>query len=167
MTKWQVNFKMAEAKLSYEQFLEAVDAENRAYMQELHDYMLSNGCKVTFEEKKTSLLGSYKYAKKSAINVLQKKQGLVVRIYGENIGEYLDFLNTLPQEMVQAIEGAGKCKRLADNTCNPKCIGYDFTIGSEHFQKCRYNCFEFLVTEESGPYIRAFVENEIKARTAA
>jgi len=159
---------MAQEKINFEQFLEAVDADNRAFAQELHDYMLNNGCKATFEVKATGLLGSYKHTKtkKTVINVLYKKRGLLVRIYGENIGQYPNFLNTLPEEMVQEIDSAGICKRLVNNGCSPKCIGYDFTIGDAHFQKCRYNCFEFLVTEESSPYIRTFVENEIEQRTA-
>jgi len=155
-------------KIDFEQFLAATeDTETAAYAQDLHDYMLKNGCKPTFEEKKTGLLGSYKFNKKSVINVLLKKKGLVVRIYGENIGTYSDFLNRLTEEMVQSVKGAGICKRLVSNTCSPKCAGYDFTIDGEHFQKCRYNCFEFLVTKQSGSCIRTFVENEMTARMEA
>ena len=160
---------MAQEKLSYEQFKAAVDPGNQAYLQDLHNYLLDNGCKATFEEKKTGLLGSYKHTKtkKSVINVLQKKQGLLVRIYGENTGKYADFLNTLPDEMVQSIDGSGDCKRLVHNTCSPKCTGYDVTIKGERYQKCRYNAFEFLVTGESGPIIKSFVEHEVNERTAA
>ena len=160
---------MTQAKLSFDDFIKGLNADDLAFVHDLHGYMLNNGCKSTFEEKKTGLLGSYKHtkSKKSDLNLLLKKHGLLVRIYGENIGEYSDFLNTLPREMVQSIEGAGICKRLVSNGCSPKCLGYDFTIGSAHFQKCRYNCFEFPVNKESSPYIRTFVENETKARAAA
>jgi len=160
---------MAEAKLSFDDFVKALNASDVAFVQDLHNYMLNNGCKVGyFEEKKTGLLGSYKHTKtkKSIVNLLLKNHGVLVRIYGENIDGYRAFLNTLPEEMVKSIDGAKICKRLVNNGCSPKCSGYDFTIGSEHFQKCRYNCFEFLVTEESAPYIKAFVEYEIEGRTA-
>jgi len=159
---------MAQEKLSFEQFLESVDANNHIFVQDLHNYMLDNGCKATFEEKKTSLLASYKHTKtkKSVINVLIKKHGVLVRIYGENTSKYPDFLNTLPDEMVQAIGSAGDCKRLTHGTCSPKCNGYDVTIRGERFQKCRYNAFEFLVTNESIPFIKAFIENELKERSA-
>ena len=158
---------MAQEKISYEHFLISTDEDHHAFVQDLHEFMLENGCKATFEAKKTGLLGSYKHTKtkRSVINLLLKKHGLLVRIYGENIGEYPDFLNTLPQEMVKSIEKAGACGRLVNNTCSPKCMGYDFTIGGEHFQKCRYNCFEFLVTEGSSSYIKTFVENEMRKRT--
>ena len=158
---------MAEEKFGFENFIQALNASDLTFVKNLHEYMLNNGCKATFEEKKTGLLGSYKHtkSKKSVINLLLKQQGLLVRIYGENISGYHDFLNSLPEEMVQSIDGAAICKRLVHNTCSPKCAGYDFTIGNNHFQKCRYNCFEFLVTNKSKKYIKTFVENETKART--
>jgi len=160
---------MAQTKLSFDDFIQRLNVDDLGFVTDLHEYMLNNGCKATFEEKKTSLLGSYKHTKtkKSVINVLLKKQGLLVRIYGENIAEYRDFLNTLPTEMVQSIENAGACARLVSGGCSPKCSGYDFTINDQHFQKCRYNCFEFLVNGECNPYIRTFVENELNARNSA
>jgi len=160
---------MSAEKISYEQFLEPVELNRRDFVQNLHNYMLDNGCKATFESKKTGLLGSYKHTKtkKSVINLLLKKHGLLVRIYGENIGNYPDFLNTLPKEMVQEIDTAGICRRIAHGTCSPKCSGYDFVIKDNHFQKCRYSCFEFLVTDTSSAFISAFIENELKERAAA
>jgi len=157
---------MAQDKITFEQFIEAVDAENKPFVQDLHNYLLENGCKVMFEEKKSGYLASYKYGKppKAVLNFVFRKIGMLTRIYGERINGYPDFLNTLPKEMVESIEKAGICKRLVHNTCSPKCTGYDFMIGDAHFQKCRYNCFEFLMTGESNPYIKAFVEHELKER---
>jgi hypothetical protein len=158
---------MAQEKISFTQFLEAVDANNQPFVEDLHDYLLDNGCKVTFEEKKSGFLASYKIGKpqRAIMNFVFRRKGILTRIYGEGISGYPDLLNALPEEMVKSIEKAGICKRLVHDTCSPKCIGYDFTIGNEHFQKCRYSCFEFLLTDESNPYIRAFVEHEIKERT--
>lgn len=160
---------MAQEKISFEQFLEAVDAGNKAFVEDLHNYLLEKSCKVTFEEKKSGYLASYKYGKppKAILNFIFRKNGMLTRIYGERISGYPDFLNTLPKEMVASIESAGVCKRLVHNTCSPKCTGYDFIIGNEHFQKCRYNCFEFLMTKESNPYIKSFVEHELKERITA
>ena len=160
---------MAQTKISFEQFLEATPENNKAFVQALHTYLLDNACKVTFEEKKSGLLASYKVGKpqRALLNLIFRKNGMLTRIYGERISAYPDFLNTLPAEMIKSIESAGICKRLVDNTCNPKCVGYDFTIGNERFQKCRYNCFEFLMTGESNPYIKSFVEHELKERMTA
>ena len=157
---------MDKAKVGFEQFIGAVDADNKPFVEKMHAYMLENGCKVTFEEKKSGYVASYKHGKppKAAMNFLFKKQGMLTRIYGEHISTYPDFLNNLPSEMVMSIEKAGTCKRITQGTCNPKCIGYDFKIGESHFQKCRYNCFEFLMTSESNPFIKEFVEREIKGR---
>ena len=153
-------------KITFQQFIETVDPDNKPFVQNLHDYLLENGCKVAFEEKKNGFLASYKYGKpiKTVLNFVFRKHGMLTRIYGEHIGNYPDFLNTLPDEMIQHIQGAGLCKRLVDNTCSPKCTGYDFIIGDQHFQKCRYNCFEFLMTDVSRPYIKTFVEHELKER---
>lgn len=153
-------------KINFDQFLETVDAQHQTFVLNLHNYLLENACKVTFEEKKNGFLASYKYGKppKSVLNFLFRKNGMLVRIYGENIIGYADFLDTLPAEMEQSIDNSGECKRLVHNTCSPKCTGYDFTIRSKYFQKCRYCCFEFLVTNENNPYIKSFIENELKER---
>ena len=161
---------MAQEKISFEQFFEAVEADNKPFVQDLHTYLIDNGCKVAFEEKKNGLfLVSYKFGKpqRVIINFVFRKKGMLTRIYGERIAGYPDFLNTLPAEMVNSIEGAGVCKRLVHNTCSPKCTGYDFMIGGKHYQKCRYNCFEFLMTDASKPYIKSFIEHELKARMTA
>jgi len=160
---------MAEEKLSFEQFLKAINEDYQAFIQDLHKYLINNGCKPTFEAKKSGPFASYKHAKskKSIVNFLTRKNGMFVRIYGENVGKYPGFMNELPEEMVQSIKSAGICKRLAFDTCSPKCTGYDFTIENERYQKCRYGGFEFLITGESSPYIKLFVENEARERDAA
>ena len=157
---------MAQAKISFEQFIQAVDEGNKSFVEDLHAYLLENGCKVTFEEKKNGFLASYKLGKppRALMNFLFRKQGMLTRIYGEHISSYSDFLNSLPRAMVASVEKAGTCKRITQGTCSPKCIGYDFMIGESHFQKCRYSCFEFLMTNESNPFIKEFVEREIKER---
>jgi len=159
---------MAEEKLDFAQFLEAVDAENVAFIQDLHSYLMDNGCKISVEAKKSGMFASYKHSKskKSIVNLLFRKKGLLVRIYGEHADKYLDFLDTLPEGMVASISGAAVCKRLVQNTCSPKCTGYDVTIGGARFQKCRYGGFEFLVTDEYNPYIKSFVEHEVGERSA-
>ena len=154
---------MAQEKISFEQFVNVVDIGNKPFVQDLHDYLLDNGCKATFVEKKSGYLASYKYGKppKAVVNFLFRKAGMLTRIYGEGIGNYPDFLNTLPCAMVESVKDASICKRLMLNECSPNCNGYDFMIGNKHYQKCRYNCFEFLITCESKSYIRSFVEHEI------
>ena len=154
----------AKEKLSLEQYLEACGAGCADFVQELHDLIVSRKGKAEFVVQKTSLLGSFKHKQKSVFNTLLKEFGLVVRIYGENIADYPEFLDFLPVEMVDAISESGDCKWLTQGKCSPKCGGYDFNIAGAHFQKCRYNCFEFLATDTSKPYIKAFVEHELTRR---
>jgi len=157
---------MAKEKVTFEQFITSVSTEQQSYVQDLHGYLLENGCKVTFEEKKSGYLASYKFGKpiRAVANFVFRKQGMIVRIYGEHVNKYEGFLETLPENMIKTIVDAGECKRLVNNTCSPKCSGYDFMLGGNHLQKCRYGCFELLVTDENKSFIRAFVENELKER---
>ena len=156
---------MAE-KITFEQFFQAVDPENHIFVHELHSYLLDKGCKVAFEAKKSGHLASYKYGKpvKTVLNFVFRKNGMLTRIYGEHIAAYSGFLDTLPEEMLQHLHSAGDCKRITQNTCSPKCRGYEFTIGDSLFQKCRYNCFEFLMTDISRPFIRSFIAHELAER---
>ena len=151
--------------MNYQDFTMALNSEQLAFVEDLNNFLMQHKCKSAFEEKKTGLLGSYKYGKppKALINLLLKKQGLLVRIYDENLDNYRDFLSSIPNSMVAEIDTANDCKRLTKNECSPKCSGYDFTI-DKHYQKCRYSCFEFLVTAETSTQIRAFVEKELLAR---
>lgn len=160
---------MATEKITFEQFLGTVEQEYQPFVQGLHGYLLENGCKVTFEEKKNGYLASYKHGKKkrALANFVFRKARMLVRIYGEYISGYPDFLDALPGGMVQGIAASGDCKRLVAGGCSPKCTGYDFTISGQRYQKCRYNCFEFLVTGESGRDIKTFIEHELRERAAA
>ena len=159
---------MAKEKITFEQFFETVSPENKPFVQEMHDYLLATGCKVAFELKKNGYLASYKYGKppRATLNFIFRPHGMLTRIYGEKVGGYPDFLDTLPAAMVESIGKSGDCAQLISGGCSPKCNGYDFTVKDEHFQKCRYSCFEFLMTEESKPYIKSFIENELQARMA-
>jgi len=160
---------MPAEKLVYEDFIQSVAPSQKDFVQELHNYLLENGCKPTFEEKKNGPFASYKHTKlkKSIANFITRKQGVLVRLYADNTDKYPDFLNNMPHAMVQSLESAGDCSRLTKNGCSPKCSGYDFTINELRFQKCRYNCFEFVVTEESTGYVKDFIENELNERITA
>ncbi len=48
--------------------------------------------------------------------------------------------------------------------CNPKCImGYTFALDGEQYQKCRYMAFQPTLSEENNPYIKQFLEKELRA----
>ena len=39
---------MTQDKITFEQFIEAVDTDNKSFVEDLHKYLLDNGCKVAF-----------------------------------------------------------------------------------------------------------------------
>jgi len=158
---------MAQPSLSLEQFLAEVAPADRAFVKQIHRNLEKRSCSAAFKQQKTSLLASYKdrVTKRALVNVLLKKDGLFVRVYGDNASSYEGFLNTLPASMIHTIERAHDCKNLLGGGCSPSCRGYDLTIGTTRLQKCRYSGFLFLVTSESKPFLAALIEHEIDART--
>ncbi|MDR2956950.1 MAG: hypothetical protein LBU61_02050 [Coriobacteriales bacterium] len=161
---------MAKAKVNYDEFMSAVAPEHQGFADNLHNSMLEQGCSAKIELKPSGYFISYTHiqTKKKTVNLLFRKKGMITRIYGENIGHYQTFMDSLPPEMVEAIEKAPVCKRLINpDDCWSKCtMGYDFTIRSEHFQRCKYHCFEFVASLDSNPYVLEFVKNEVLARNA-
>ncbi len=146
-------------------FLNEVKPEYRQAVQEINDYLIANECKPKIELAKSGYLVSYKNAKtkKVLLNFVFRKSGLITRIYGDNVNKYIDFVETLPASMQKEIDKAPVCKRLVNpESCNTKCsMGYSFSVNGKDHKKCKYNSFMFLVSDESIPFIKTFVENEI------
>jgi len=157
---------MPSEKIVFEQLLEAVEAEQQGFIEKLHNYLLEQGCKASYELKKNGPLASYKYGKppRTLLNFIFRSGKILIRIYGENVNKYEDSLGDFPDEMVASIRTSGDCRRMVHNTCSTKCNGYDFMIKGERFQKCRYNCFELLVSGENNPYIKQFIAQELDER---
>jgi len=138
------------------------------FVLQTHSYLLENGCVMKMSIAKNGYLVSYSDINKRVIaNFVFRKRGLVIRIYGDNVNLYNDFLETLPDEMKKAIDKAPVCKRLIDITkCNSRCrMGYEFTLNGAIHKKCQYNCFMFAVDFESIPFISDFLKNELTARS--
>ncbi len=159
---------MATETIQFEDFLLTVAPPYQVFVSELHEFLLMNDCKVRMGQKSSGYFVSYTHtpSKRVLLNFVFRKKGLVTRIYGDYVNAYLPLLDGFPDAMRKEIEKAPVCKRLTDpQACNPKCaMGYDFTLRGRRFQKCQYNCFMFLVNEESGPYIKEMAEKELQAR---
>jgi len=157
--------------MTFEDFLLEADPQYQGFARELHEYLLENGCTMKISTAKNGYVVSYQYGKKKrvVINfVFRKKSGLVVRIYGGNVEQYMEIIEALPENMKTTIEKAPKCKRFEDPPkCSPKCIGYIFPLAGTHHQKCRYNCFLFEVNDENIPHIREMIEKELSYRAGA
>jgi hypothetical protein len=153
--------------LRFEDFLMDVYPGYHEFANQTRDFLLSSGCAMKISTAKSGYLVSFADKNKRVIaNFVFRKSGLVIRIYGDAVNEYNDFLETLPGAMIKAIEKAPVCKRLIDLTkCNSKCrMGYQFTLNGAFHQKCQYNCFMFPVNDESIPFISDFLRKEIAAR---
>ena len=98
----------------------------------------------------------------SLLNFLFRKKGLLVRVYADHHEQYADFFDLMPETMEKEIAKATPCKRLINPAdCNPRCVlGFDFSVAGRRYQKCRYSCFQFVVTPESIPVISAFLDKE-------
>ena len=88
-----------------------------------------------------------------------------LRIYPEHIQRYQNFLDTLPEKAKKEIMKASVCKRLVNpDDCNPTCVmGYTFALDGVQYQKCRYMAFQLTLSEENNPYIKQFLEEELRA----
>ena len=152
----------------FEDFLMNVEPQYQGFAIQTHGYMLENDCKLKMMLAKNGYVVSYLFGKKKRVvlNFVFRKSGLVARIYGDSVGQYIDFLETLPETMIKSIEKAPNCKRFENPPrCSEKCGGYVFAIKGTQHAKCRYNCFLFQVSEESIPFITAFFEKELEFRS--
>ena len=156
--------------MNFEDFLMEVDPQYHGFALATHEYLMENGCIYKVTAAKNGCLISYKYGKKKRVilNFVFRKSGLMARVYGDYIGDYLDLIESMPEGMKNVIEKAPTCKRFEDPPkCAPNCIGYVFPFAGTQHQKCRYSCFFFPVDEETIPYIRLMVEKELSYRVAA
>jgi len=156
--------------MTFDDFLVTVDPQYQVFALSINEYLLQNECKVKLTQAKNGYVVSYQYGKKKrvVINFVFRKNGLIVRIYGDHAGHYADLLEALPDNMKKSIEKAPACKRF-DNPpkCSQNCVGYVFSMDEKQYQKCRYNCFMFEVNDENIPFIRTLVEKELEQRKTA
>ena len=156
---------MEKIKLGFDAFIATVGDGDKAFVTELHQVFMDKGCKIEVKEAKSGYVVSYILNKKTVANFVFRKAGLIVRIYANHVKEYMAFLETLPDAMIQTIQESPNCKRLINpNDCNSKCaMGYEFLLRGQRLQKCRNGAFMFLLCGENNPFIKTFLEQELKA----
>ncbi len=161
---------MEKTIVTFEDFLADVLPEHQHFVKSIHITLLAEGYKCKLEHKASGYFAGYSHpkTKRSLLNFLFRKKGLLTRIYGDHCGAYADFLGTIPESMEKEIRKASVCKRLVNpDDCSPTCVkGYDFMIGDNHYQRCRYSGFQFLVTADSIPVLESFVQHECRERRA-
>ena len=152
----------------FEDFIAGVAPAYRKFVVNIHESLLRDSYNIKIESKISGMTASYAHPKtrRNVLSFFFRKANLLTRVYADNLAQYTGFLNRLPEKMEKEIAKASLCKRLVNpDECNPKCIkGYDFFVRKNHYQKCRYNCFQFEVNAESIPVLADFIENERKER---
>lgn len=156
---------MGSEKTGFDEFLATVDGEHREWVELLHRELGNRGCTLTVKSAKSGYVVSYLCHKKTIANYIFRKKGMFVRIYANHVNQYSEFMDTLPDGMIEVIREAPVCKRLVNPAdCNPKCaMGYDFILRGERLQKCRISAFQFLVCDQDKPFIQAFLLREADA----
>ncbi len=151
----------------FDSFMETVDGRFHGFVNQINEYLTENGCKCDIKLQKSGYVVSYtlKSGKKTLATFVSRKTGMKLRIYPEHIQQYQSFLDTLPGKVKREIKKASVCKRLINSDdCNPKCVmGYTFVLDGEQYQKCRYMAFQPALSEENNPYIKQFLEEELRA----
>lgn len=149
-------------------FLESVDGYNQDFVMELHEFFLQNNCKYEIKSAKSGFVVSYilESTKRTLATYIFRKSGIRIRIYPDQVSEYEDFLDSLPEKMKKDIRKASVCKRMINlEDCNPRCVmGYRFSLDGQLCQKCRYMAFQPVLNEENNPFIKQFLEKELEHR---
>lgn len=161
---------MPKETIPFTAFVEAAGPDHSEFIQQLHQFMLEQNCTVTIKEAKMGYVVSYVHTptKRTVCNYVFRKKGPLLRIYGDNAASYLDLVNQLPVAMKDTIRAAGPCKRMLDpEACNPRCLmGFDFILDGQRQQKCRNSGFFFFLEDETKPWLKKMMEQEMAARNA-
>lgn len=160
---------MAKEKASFKEFLSTVSPEYQAFVEKLHEQLIEQGCDLVIKEAKSGYAVSYQLEKKTVMNWVFRKAGILARIYGDNAGKYEDIIASLPADMQKKMTVSRDCKRLIDpNACSDTCVkGFVYTLNGNIHKKCRNDGMFFLLTNETAEYIAGLVCAEVVARKSA
>ena len=157
---------MAKEKISFEAFLSTVAPEHQAFVEELHRKLVGLDCDLVIKEAKNGYAASYQLKKKTVMNWVFRKSGILARIYGDNVGQYESIIASLPEDMQKKMSASNDCKRLIDPTaCSPMCVkGFIYDLNGSTQKKCRYDGMFFLLTNQTTEFIMKLVCAEVDAR---
>ncbi len=160
---------MAKEKGSFKDFLSAVSPEYQAFVEELNKRLIEQGCDLVIKEAKNGYTATYQLEKKTVMNWVFRKAGVLARIYGDNVGRYEGIIDSLPADMQKAMTSSRDCKRLFDpDACSPTCVkGFVYALNGETHKKCRNDGMFFLLTNETAEYISKLVCEEVAVRKSA
>ena len=146
-------------------FLKCIPEESQEFVLDLDKYLIEKGCKRTIKTAKSGYVTSYNFSKsgKALLNYVFRKNGVKMRIYAGNIGQYSHVLSDFPDNMKKDIIKAGDCKKLNGLNCTPTCNGgYSFQMDGSIYKKCKNMAFFHPLEEKNFKAIRKLIETEIE-----
>lgn len=160
---------MASPKISFEEFLSTVAPEHQTFVEKLNTQLVEQGCELVIKEAKSGYAVSYQLEKKTVMNWVFRKSGILARIYGDNAGKYEDIIASLPAEMQKKMTTSRDCKRLIDpSACSDTCVkGFVYALNGTLYKKCRNDGMLFLLTNEIAEHIAELVCAEVSSRKSA
>lgn len=160
---------MAKEKVSFREFLLTVAPEHQAFVEKLNNKLIEQGCDLVIKEAKSGYAVSYQLEKKTVMNWVFRKSGILARIYGDNARKYEDTIASLPADMQKKMTTSRDCKRLIDpNACSDTCVkGFIYELNGSTHKKCRNDGMFFLLTNETAEHIAGLVCAEVIVRRSA
>lgn len=160
---------MTKENGSFQAFLSAVAPEHQTFVERLHNKLIEQGCSLVIKEAKSGYTASYQLKKKTVMNWVFRKSGLLARIYGDHAGKYEDVIASLPDDMQKKMTASRDCKRLIDpNACSDTCVrGFVYALNGETYKKCRNDGMFFPLTNETAKHIAELVCAEVAVRMSA
>ena len=160
---------MAKEKGSFKEFLSAVAPEYQSFVEKLNNKLIEQGCDLVIKEAKSGYAASYQLEKKTVMNWVFRKSGVLARIYGDNAGKYEEIIASLPAEMQKKMTASRDCKRLIEPTaCSDTCVkGFVYTLNGDTHKKCCNDGMFFLLTNETAEHIARLVCAEVTVRKSA
>ena len=160
---------MAKEKGSFKVFLSAVSPEHQVFVEELNHKLIEQGCDLVIKEAKSGYTVSYQLKKKTVMNWVFRKAGVLARIYGDNVGRYEGIIDSLPADMQKKMTTSRDCKGLIDpDACSPTCVqGFVYALNGDIHKKCRNDGMFFLLTDETAQHIAKLVCEEVTVRKSA
>ncbi|WP_212647163.1 hypothetical protein [Candidatus Enterococcus clewellii] len=157
---------MAKEKGAFKDFLLAVAPEHQRFVEKLNNILIKQGCDLVIKEVKSGYTASYQLKKKTVMNWVFRKSGILARVYGDHASKYEDIIASLPADMQNKMTASRDCKRLIDpSACSPTCVkGFVYVLNGDIHKKCRNAGMFFLLTNESAKHIADLVCAEVSVR---
>lgn len=157
---------MANEMNSFNEFLLTVAPEHQVFVEKLNQKLIEQGCDLVVKKAKSGYTVTYQLKKKSVMNWVFRKVGILARIYGDNACKDSDIITSLPTNMQTKMTKSRDCVRLIDpNACSPVCVrGFIYTLNGDTHKKCRNDGMLFQLTNENAEHIDKLVSKEVSVR---